>query len=247
MTTKIGKYEIRFSEEEKIGVNPKIFFQSKTDQPVVHRPGFLNHQETQYFYQNAMLNYQHRLFATVHDYTKGVNGSRVDADGRYTHYIPVGQEVYDALDKKLEEEIFPLISKNYDIGAKKLKRAEGWQFLGYGEGFFFVNHCDNCVPSSYSTDPSQQKFTWWNNTPNRKFTVLMYLNDQSDDYSYTGTYSGGDLTLNRIFDETGSVYRVKPTAGTLITFPSNFLYNHEVHKVKRGYRFCIVTWLDVSD
>ena len=241
----IGKYKIKYSDEELLGIPPNILFKTKTDQPVIHDPVFLPHNEVQYLYQHALSNFHLRQFATVHDYTKGANGSRIDADGRYTHYIPAAQEVYDYLDRKLEEQIFPRIAANYDIGNRKLQRAENWQFLGYGEGYFFINHCDNCVPTVYAQDESLKKYTWWNNTPNRKFTVLMYLNDQDDNFSYTGTYSGGDLTLNRIFDENDKVMRVKPVAGTLLAFPSNFLYNHEVHKVKRGYRFCIVTWIDL--
>jgi predicted 2-oxoglutarate/Fe(II)-dependent dioxygenase YbiX len=140
--------------------------------------------------------------------------------------------------------IYPLLREYFTVDGT-FKRGEGWQVLGYGEGFFFSNHCDNCVGGITAPDPAMHGHPWWCNTPNRKFTILMYLNDYEEEYASSGSYSGGELMLTRAYDKDGKMVCFKPKAGTLIAFPSNFYFQHEVRKVTRGYRFSTVTWVDV--
>jgi len=62
----------------------------------------------------------------------------------------------------------------------------------------------------------------------RAVSVLIYLNDD---------YEGGELEFPN-FD-----IKIKPKAGTLVLFPSNYAYAHIAHPVKNGTKYVIATWL----
>lgn len=59
-------------------------------------------------------------------------------------------------------------------------------------------------------------------------TLLAFLNDD---------YEGGEFKISTI-DET-----IKPNAGSVLVFPSLFMYEHEVLEVKKGRRFTAVSWV----
>jgi hypothetical protein len=61
----------------------------------------------------------------------------------------------------------------------------------------------------------------------RVLSVLLYLNDD---------YLGGEITFKQ------SGVTIKPEPGSLVFFPSNFLYVHEVAPVLVGPRYAIPTW-----
>jgi Rps23 Pro-64 3,4-dihydroxylase Tpa1-like proline 4-hydroxylase len=62
----------------------------------------------------------------------------------------------------------------------------------------------------------------------RAVSALIYLNDD---------YEGGELEFAN-FD-----IKIKPKAGTLILFPSNYAYAHIAHPVISGTKYVIATWL----
>jgi Rps23 Pro-64 3,4-dihydroxylase Tpa1-like proline 4-hydroxylase len=62
----------------------------------------------------------------------------------------------------------------------------------------------------------------------RAISVLIYLNDD---------YVGGEIEFPN-FD-----IKIKPKAGTLVLFPSNYAYSHIAHEVVSGTKYVIVTWL----
>ena len=62
----------------------------------------------------------------------------------------------------------------------------------------------------------------------RIISALVYLNDD---------YEGGELE----FPWFG--IKIKPKAGMLILFPSNFAYRHIAHPVKSGTKYALVTWI----
>lgn len=62
----------------------------------------------------------------------------------------------------------------------------------------------------------------------RSISVLVYLNDD---------YEGGELEFPN-FDVS-----IKPKAGTLVLFPSNYAYAHIAQPVKLGTKYVIATWL----
>lgn len=61
----------------------------------------------------------------------------------------------------------------------------------------------------------------------RVLSVLLYLNDD---------YEGGEIEFKH------SNLKFKPEAGSVLFFPSNFLYVHEVYPVTKGPRYALPNW-----
>lgn len=61
----------------------------------------------------------------------------------------------------------------------------------------------------------------------RVLSVLLYLNDD---------YEGGEIEFRH------SNLKFKPQAGSVLFFPSNFLYVHEVYPVTKGPRYALPNW-----
>lgn len=61
----------------------------------------------------------------------------------------------------------------------------------------------------------------------RVLSVLLYLNDD---------YEGGEIEFMH------SKLKFKPKAGSVLFFPSNFLYVHEVYPVTKGPRYALPNW-----
>ncbi len=61
----------------------------------------------------------------------------------------------------------------------------------------------------------------------RVLSALLYLNDD---------YEGGEITFPHIG------FSQKPKAGSLIFFPSNFVFVHEVNAVTSGTRYALPNW-----
>ena len=66
-------------------------------------------------------------------------------------------------------------------------------------------------------------------TYHRKMSTVYYLNDN---------YKGGEIVFPRFNLE------YKPNANEMLIFPSSFVYNHSVNKVKNGTRYAVVSWLN---
>jgi predicted 2-oxoglutarate/Fe(II)-dependent dioxygenase YbiX len=62
----------------------------------------------------------------------------------------------------------------------------------------------------------------------RSISVLIYLNDD---------YTGGEIEFPNF------KIKIKPKAGTLMLFPSNYAYGHIAHPVESGTKYAIVTFL----
>ena len=62
----------------------------------------------------------------------------------------------------------------------------------------------------------------------RRISLTYYLNDD---------YEGGDVEFNR------HGVRFKAKKNDLLIFPSNFIYNHQVHPVTSGMRYVTVQWM----
>lgn len=67
-----------------------------------------------------------------------------------------------------------------------------------------------------------------NTSLGRHISAILYLNDD---------YVGGELYFKN-FDIT-----IKPQAGMLVLFPSNYAYQHQALPVLKGTKYAIVTWL----
>lgn len=86
----------------------------------------------------------------------------------------------------------------------------------YGVNGFMRNHVDNI----YKSHGQQYGYP--------HLTSLIFLNDD---------YEGGDFLM---CDKT---QRFKLTQGSVIVFPSNFMFDHEVEKVTKGNRYTCMTWI----
>lgn len=62
----------------------------------------------------------------------------------------------------------------------------------------------------------------------RRISLTYYLNDE---------YEGGDVEFSR------HGLRFKAKKNDLLIFPSNFIYNHQVHPVTEGLRYVVVQWM----
>ena len=62
----------------------------------------------------------------------------------------------------------------------------------------------------------------------RHISCILYLNE---------SYEGGEIE----FPAFG--FKIKPQAGMLVMFPSNFAYRHIAHPVLSGTKYAMVTWL----
>lgn len=67
-----------------------------------------------------------------------------------------------------------------------------------------------------------------NTDTGRSISAVFYLNDN---------YQGGEIE----FVHYG--VKIKPEAGSLILFPSNYAYSHIAHEVTKGIKYAIVTWV----
>jgi predicted 2-oxoglutarate/Fe(II)-dependent dioxygenase YbiX len=66
----------------------------------------------------------------------------------------------------------------------------------------------------------------------RNLSVIINLN---------GDYEGGELSFT---DQTGKeIKSLKLNKGSVVFFPSNFLYPHLIKPIKKGKRYSIAAWL----
>lgn len=68
----------------------------------------------------------------------------------------------------------------------------------------------------------------------RSVTVVLNLNDE---------YEGGDFIFFNPTKKTEIIHREKLKKGSILFFPSNFLYGHSVEPITKGTRYSIVSWI----
>ena len=66
----------------------------------------------------------------------------------------------------------------------------------------------------------------------RNLSVIMNLNND---------YEGGDLIFAD--QKNNEIKRFKLSKGSIVFFPSNFMYPHMIEPIKKGTRYSIVSWL----
>ena len=77
-------------------------------------------------------------------------------------------------------------------------------------------------------EPHTDHFT---NSP-RHLSIIINLNDN---------YEGGDLIFTDQKEK--EIKRLKLNKGSIVFFPSNFMYPHSIESIKKGTRYSIVAWL----
>tara|TARA_R110002020_G_scaffold470052_1_gene695548 strand:- start:229 stop:783 length:555 start_codon:yes stop_codon:yes gene_type:complete len=66
----------------------------------------------------------------------------------------------------------------------------------------------------------------------RTLSIIMNLNDE---------YEGGDLIFTDQKEK--EIKRIKLGKGSIVFFPSNFMYPHSIQPITKGTRYSIVAWL----
>jgi len=66
----------------------------------------------------------------------------------------------------------------------------------------------------------------------RHLSIIINLNDE---------YEGGDLIFTD--QKKKEIKRLKPGKGSIVFFPSNFMYPHSIEPITKGIRYSIVSWL----
>ncbi len=66
----------------------------------------------------------------------------------------------------------------------------------------------------------------------RSLSIIINLNDE---------YTGGDLVFTDQKEK--EIKRLELSKGSIVFFPSNFMYPHMIEPIKKGKRYSIVAWL----
>jgi hypothetical protein len=101
----------------------------------------------------------------------------------------------------------------------------------YGPGQRIGPHCDDQIPYKWG-EKSNNQVSIHNST-----SINLYLNDwaSSNEITRECTFTGGELYFPLID------YKLKPKAGSIALYPSNYLGTHEVKPVLSGERFAYLT------
>ena len=86
--------------------------------------------------------------------------------------------------------------------------------LKYLPGNKYETHIDNFTDSS------------------RHLSIILNLNDN---------YEGGDLIFTDQKEK--EIKRLKLGKGSVVFFPSNFMYPHKIEPITKGTRYSVVAWL----
>lgn len=198
--------------------------------PLLIIPNFLTPDEVQMFIRQMISNLKYAELMT------GMNeaGERVyRPDYRSTGVI---RHVDVSLLNKKFEYIVDLI-KNYWDADYEFGMSSTWAPMVYAPGDHYKLHPDNMMPS-----PPYKILL-----PKYVFSCIIYLNDISREASQTDlTFTGGELIFPQ-WEEDGKPLIIPPKAGTLVLFPSNAHYQHQVNPVKEGIRLCIANWFGRAD
>lgn len=158
----------------------------------------------------------------VHDLS---TGEKIDYGHRSSSYINVVGDLYSQCEQRI------IYTLNFHVTpqvGRRFKLAEPLQFLKYdsANSGHFNRHTDD----GYFADGKFQYVASY-----RKFTTITYLNDE---------YTGGEIVVDTVKDPQGNFFIRKMPVGTMLIFPSDQRFPHEVKPVLTGVRYCIVAWFD---
>lgn len=160
-----------------------------------------------------------RLQVMYSDPLTGKRISRPD-DSRITDHVNI-QGIQNQISTILEKACRNILAPHYDIDIEWYEKPT---LLRYGPGGTYGHHSD-----SENWNPNSQT---WNRFCDRSYSLLLYLNEE---------FTGGSLYF-RNFD-----FRLTPTMGTLVAFPSDHRYVHRAEPVISGTRYAIVSWIVLKD
>ena len=162
-------------------------------------------------------------------------------------------EIKNIINPEFIKKIIPLIklkSKTYlkvNSGInKKIRNVKGYQLnFETPTNIFYWNYIKQEIERLYSYYKINQidllKYSaggkyevhtdHYTNSP-RHLSIIMNLNNN---------YEGGDLIFTAQNEE--EIKRLKLNTGSIVFFPSNFMYPHSIQPITKGTRYSIVAWL----
>lgn len=124
---------------------------------------------------------------------------------------------------KINETIRDINNKAYDLISSAIHNYKG--IFGIEET---IKHAEPYNLLRYKEGEQYASHYDGGTESSRSVSVLIYMNDD---------YEGGEIEF------TNFKTKIKPKAGTMILFPSNYAYSHVAHPVTSGTKYVIVTWL----
>tara|TARA_B100000902_G_scaffold361961_1_gene379847 strand:+ start:73 stop:621 length:549 start_codon:yes stop_codon:yes gene_type:complete len=147
----------------------------------------------------------------------GVGLNNINKDVRNVlgkHICPKKEKfLFNKINKKIEEMYVFYKAKFPKINNKKINQID---LLKYKVGGKYEVHTD----------------TMTDNT--RNISVIINLNDD---------YEGADLLFVNPMKHSEEIKQTKLKKGTVVFFPSNFMYPHGIQPITKGTRYSIVSWL----
>lgn len=130
------------------------------------------------------------------------------------------------LDQTIFETIGPVIKEYADSfdGHLSYEADEGYDILKYEPGDYYREHTDD--PEKVEVDENGNLKP--SSLIKRKVTFIVQLNED---------FEGGGLSF---FDDT---HRIEVKKGSVILFPSNYLFPHQALPVTKGVRYSLITWI----
>ena len=120
---------------------------------------------------------------------------------------------YSNLFHKIFKDQFVRYLKSYLYPEKVVEHMYPPEILRYTEGGHYTWHTDSCFKL------------------NRALSAIYFINDD---------YEGGEIQF--CFPSSDESLNIKPSANTMIVWPSNFMFPHRVTKVTKGIRYSVVCW-----
>ncbi len=113
------------------------------------------------------------------------------------------------------------------------------QVLEYTKGSFYIKHSDD---SNELIDKEGNTVGFVPTSPERKLTTVLFGTSHQDVVTNKYSFSGGELLFNYLYDKDRNNPTFRPKAGTMVVFPSNPYFSHEVKPVLDGLRITLVQW-----
>jgi len=145
----------------------------------------------------------------------------VNFDIRNCNVIPISEDSVISNNYNFRKEIDNLVYES--ISLAKNQYMQKYKFLNVSEdtGYNLLRYNENQFYAQHIDSD-------YGNAPNRVISCSIQLNDD---------YEGGEFAFfNREM-------LIRSKKGSIIMFPSNFMYPHEIMPVLKGTRYSITTWL----
>lgn len=178
------------------------------------------------------IDYSRRQPNTVHNpNSTGSNSNIVNQYHRSSEGVTLDTPTYQWFKKLIEDVALYHLNHRIVERFQRVRLSEQLQFLRYDESNRgrFRRHWDD----AYHDEKGVFRFTH----PHRKFTAITLLNDD---------YEGGELVLDTVKKKAGGHLSLKPAPGSMIIFPSDQRFPHEVRPVTKGVRRSVVAWFDLE-